>query len=48
MTGLLLVDKNGKTHLVWHAIDKPPKDAGRRLLQWIQEWEEKQALVRVA
>ncbi len=45
MTGLLLVDKDGKTHLVWHAIDKAPKDAGRTLLQWIQDWEENRTTV---
>jgi len=46
MTGLLLVEKSGKAHLVWHAIDKPPKDAGRKLLQWIQDWEEARAIVK--
>ena len=40
MTGLLLVGKNGRTYLVWHNIQSPPKDAGRRLLQWVQEWRE--------
>jgi carbamoyltransferase len=42
MTGLLLVGQNGKAHLVWHNIQTPPKDAGRRLLQWVQEWRETQ------
>ena len=37
MTGLLLVGENGKAYLVWHNIEKPPKDAGRRLMQWIRE-----------
>jgi carbamoyltransferase len=37
MTGLLLVGENGKVYLVWHNIEKPPKDAGRRLMQWIRE-----------
>jgi len=39
MTGLLLVERSGKAHLVWHAIEKPPKDAGRKLLQWIHDWQ---------
>lgn len=37
MTGLLLIDEDGKTYLVWHAIDQHPKDAGRTLLRWIRE-----------
>jgi carbamoyltransferase len=40
MTGLLLVGQNGKAHLVWHNIQTLPKDGGRRLLQWVQEWRE--------
>ena len=42
MTGLLLVGKNGRAYLVWHHIESPPKDAGRRLLQWVHDWREKQ------
>jgi carbamoyltransferase len=38
MTGLLLVGSNGKVHLVWHNIRKPPKDAGSQLKKWIHEW----------
>ena len=45
MTGLLLVGKSGKTYLVWHTIDEAPKDAGRRLLQWIQDWQEMRAKI---
>ena len=45
MTGLLLVEEGGKAHLVWHAIDKAPKDAGRRLLQYIQECQEMRAKI---
>jgi len=37
MSGLLLVGGDGKVYLVWHNIKKPPKDAGRRLMQWVQE-----------
>lgn len=39
LTGLLLIDNSGKAFLVWHAVEKPPKDAGRRLLRWIDEWQ---------
>jgi carbamoyltransferase len=39
LTGLILIENDGKAFLVWHAIEKPPKDAGRRLLQWINEWQ---------
>ena len=39
MTGLILIEDSGKAFLVWHAVEKPPKDAGRRLLQWINEWQ---------
>lgn len=46
MTGLLLVGKSGKAHLVWHVVDKAPKDAARRLLQLVQEWKEARAIVR--
>ncbi len=40
MTGLVLVEETGKAYLVWHNILQPPKDGGRRLLQWVQEWRE--------
>ncbi len=39
LTGLLLIDNGGTAFLVWHAVEKAPKDAGRRLLQWINEWQ---------
>jgi carbamoyltransferase len=39
MTGLLMVENDGKAYLAWHTIDKAPKDAGRKLRQWIQEWQ---------
>jgi carbamoyltransferase len=42
MTGLVLVGEEGDAFLVWHAVDKPPKDAGKRLLAlyeaWMAEW----------
>jgi carbamoyltransferase len=44
MSGLLLVGSDGKVYLVWHNIEKPPKDAGRRLMQWVQEWSEAEKL----
>jgi carbamoyltransferase len=39
MAGLILIEDSGKAFLVWHAIEKPPKDAGRKLSQWIDEWQ---------
>jgi carbamoyltransferase len=39
LTGLILIEDSGRAFLVWQAIEKPPKDAGRRLLQWINEWQ---------
>jgi carbamoyltransferase len=39
MSGVLLIGGNGKVHLVWHNVEKPPKDSGRRLRQWIKECE---------
>jgi len=39
MAGLLMVENDGKAYLVWHTIDKAPKDAGRKLRKWIQEWQ---------
>ena len=38
--------ENGKAYLVWHNIQSPPKDAGCRLLLWIEEWQETQTIVR--
>jgi carbamoyltransferase len=40
MTGLLMIGRNGKAYLVWHHIESPPKDAGRKLQQWVQDWRE--------
>jgi len=42
MSGLLLIAENGRAFLVWHAVEKPPKDAGRKLLQWVHEWQGRQ------
>ncbi|MBN1223758.1 MAG: carbamoyltransferase [Candidatus Aminicenantes bacterium] len=39
MTGLVMVGKDGRTFLAWHDIVQPPKDAGRRLMQWVKEWQ---------
>ncbi|MBF0363824.1 MAG: carbamoyltransferase [Oligoflexia bacterium] len=38
MSGLIMIDNDGLAHLIWHAIDKAPKDSGRKLLMWIEEW----------
>ncbi len=38
LTALIMVDNNGDTHMVWHAIEKPPKDGGKKLMSWYDEW----------
>jgi carbamoyltransferase len=48
LTGLLLVGQEGKAHLVWHDIEKSPKDAGRQLRQWIREWREEKKVKKNA
>lgn len=39
LTGLLLIGRSGDAFLAWHAIDQPPKDAGRQLRRWLTEWQ---------
>ena len=38
MDGVLLLGEEGGAYLAWHAVDAPPKDAGRRLRRWLQQW----------
>jgi carbamoyltransferase len=38
MTGLLMVGAEGDAFLAWHAVQEGPKDAGRQLLAWYEEW----------
>jgi carbamoyltransferase len=39
MDGLLLLGHEGEAYLAWHAVTTPPKDGGRRLSQWLREWQ---------
>lgn len=38
LTALLMIADDGETFLAWHQVDQQPKDAGRQLLQWLDEW----------
>jgi carbamoyltransferase len=38
LTGLLLIGAEGETFLAWHAVVEAPKDGGRRLLGWYEQW----------
>jgi carbamoyltransferase len=38
MDGLLMLGAEGGAYLAWHAVTAPPKDGGRRLGEWLQQW----------
>ena len=38
LTGLVMISAEGDAYLAWHGIDKPPKDGGRQIRQWHEEW----------
>jgi carbamoyltransferase len=38
MDGVLMVGAEGGAYLGWHAETAPPKDGGRRLGAWLQQW----------
>lgn len=38
LSALVMIENNGDAYLVWHAINKPPKDAGKKIRNWYQEW----------
>jgi carbamoyltransferase len=40
MDGLFMIASDGTTLVAWHDIDAPPKDAGKRLREWICSWRE--------
>jgi carbamoyltransferase len=40
MDGVLLIGASGDAWLAWHAVTTPPKDGGRRLGEWLREWEQ--------
>jgi carbamoyltransferase len=36
--GLFMISAEGDAFLAWHHVEAPPKDAGRTLNRWIDEW----------
>ncbi len=38
LTGLILISAKGDAFLTWHGIDQPPKDGGRQIREWHDEW----------
>ena len=40
LTALVMVDSNGEAYMVWHKLVKPPKDGGKKLMEWYKEWKE--------
>jgi carbamoyltransferase len=39
MTGLVLIGAEGDAFVAWHHVIQEPKDAGRRLRDWYQQWQ---------
>jgi carbamoyltransferase len=39
MDGVLLLGAKGEAYLAWHTVMAPPKDGGRRLNEWLREWQ---------
>jgi carbamoyltransferase len=40
MHGLFLIADNDEAYVAWHAVNRPPKDAGQALRKWMSEWSE--------
>jgi len=38
MHGLFLIADSGDAYVAWHDLDRAPKDGGRALRRWIDEW----------
>ena len=38
MDGVLLIGAEGAAYLAWHAVTTTPKDGGRRLGGWVNQW----------
>src|SRR5262249_43478023 len=38
LSGLLMFSESGDVFLAWHNVDVAPKDSGRQLLAWLEEW----------
>ncbi len=47
MDGVLMLGAEGGAYVVWHAVDTAPKDAGRRLRNWVRAWQESKAQAAV-
>ena len=43
LTALLMIGADGSARLAWHAIEKPPKDAGAQLNVWIDRWQRRES-----
>lgn len=39
LTSLFMIGSDGEAFLVWHAVDAPPKDSGRRLRALVEQWQ---------
>jgi len=39
MDGIIMVSDDGDVLLLWHNVLAPPKDAGRRLQEWVYAWQ---------
>ena len=44
MHGLILISAEGEVFPAWHHVEVPPKDAGRTLQRWIEQWQEQKSL----
>ncbi len=38
MDGVVMIGAEGTAFLAWHAVDAAPKDGGKRLNAWLDEW----------
>ena len=38
LTGLVMISAEGDAYLAWHSVDQPPKDGGRQIREWHEEW----------
>lgn len=38
LSALVMVENNGDTQMIWHAVEKTPKDNGKKIKCWYKEW----------
>jgi carbamoyltransferase len=43
LTGILMIGSEGDAFLAWHDVNEPPKDGGKQVLGWLEEWKDEQA-----